>query len=87
MKGYVYIIKSLKWDYYYVGSSIDPARRLKEHNSGNVISMKHRKPYSQVFLQEFGDINIAEKVETRIKRWKRKDFIKKIIQDGHIRTI
>jgi putative endonuclease len=33
---YVYILKSLKRDRYYIGYSEFPERRLQEHNSGKV---------------------------------------------------
>lgn len=80
----VYIIKSLKTSEYYVGSSRDPLKRLKEHNSGNVFVTKHKCPYELVFTQEFDSVSKARQIESKLKKWKRKDFLEKIIADGKI---
>ena len=85
MKGYLYIIQSLKNGNYYIGSTSDVIRRLKQHNIGNVKATKYKGPYKLVFKQEFSDIKLARKVEYKIKSWKRKDFIDKIVKDGYIK--
>ena len=38
-----------------------------------------------VFKQEFVNIDIARKVERRLKAFKRRDFIEKIVKDGVIK--
>jgi len=43
---YVYILKSVVEDWYYVGYSADLRERLKEHNDGKVISTKARRPFT-----------------------------------------
>lgn len=80
-------MQSLKNGSYYVGCSLDPEKRFKQHNQGAVKSTKHRRPYKLVFYQEFADIEIAYKIEGKIKSWKRKDFIEKIINEGKIRIL
>ena len=85
MKCSVYIIESLKTREYYIGSSYDPNLRLKLHNSGNVKATKYKRPYRLLFFQEFKNIKIARKVERKIKSWKRKNFIDKIITDKKIK--
>jgi len=35
--------------------------------------------------QEYESLNLARKIETKIKKLKRKDYIEKIINDGYIR--
>lgn len=84
---YVYILKSLKNESYYVGSTEDIERRFKQHNSGNVEATKYKRPYELVFRQDFKDNKTAKQVEFKIKSWKRRDFIEKIIKDGKIRFI
>lgn len=84
MKGYVYIIQSLKNQSFYIGSSTDYKRRLCQHNSGNVQSTKYKRPYKLVFVQQFNSLEEANKIELKLKRWKRRDFIEKIIEDGRI---
>lgn len=77
----------MKNNTYYVGSTKDLKRRLSQHNSGNVLSTKYKKPYELVFYQEFSNIQIAKEVEYKIKNWKRRDFIEKIIKEGKIKFI
>ena len=84
---FVYILRSLKSNTYYVGSTNDVMRRLKQHNFGNVTSTKYKRPYKLVFYQEFLDLNKAKNIERKIKSWKRKDFIEKIIKDGYIKYL
>lgn len=81
---YVYILKSLKNSEYYIGSSSNPDRRLTDHNSGKVKATKYKAPYIEVFRQKFDNEGIARKMESKLKSWKRRDFIDKIIQDGKI---
>ena len=48
---YTYILKS-KRDYkLYVGYSSDLVKRMEEHNKGNVISTKDRRPFELVYYE------------------------------------
>ena len=87
MKSYVYILKSLKNNSYYIGSTKDLQTRIIFHNSGRVKATKYKRPYRLVFHQEFRDYKTAQRIEKRIKNWKRRDFIEKIIRDGKIKMI
>jgi len=51
----VYIIKSLKDNNLYIGSTSDLKRRVKEHNSGLVESTKSRKPFKLVYFEGFAN--------------------------------
>lgn len=44
------------------------------------------KPCDLVFSQEFDSIVEAGIVERKIKSWKRKDFIEKIVREGVIKS-
>lgn len=83
MKSYLYILKSLKNDSYYIGISHDVDKRIKQHNFGNVSATKNKRPYKIVFKQEYNNIASAHRAELKIKSWKRKDFIDKIVEDKH----
>jgi len=82
---YVYILKSKNNDFYYIGATSNIGNRLQKHNKGKVISTKGYLPFDLIFKQEYENILIAKKVEKRIKKLKRKDYLKKIINDGIIR--
>lgn len=84
MKAYLYILKSDS-DRYYVGSTSDIARRLKQHNYGHTHTTKRMHHIKLVFKQAYNSLKVARTIEKRIKSWKRKDFIEKIIKDGYIK--
>jgi predicted GIY-YIG superfamily endonuclease len=86
MKAYVYILKSLKTKEYYIGSSGDPQKRPMEHTSGKVFATKYKIPYVLAFSQLFESNESARKAEAKLKKWKRRDFIDKIISDGIIKS-
>lgn len=84
MNGIVYILKS-KQNKYYIGSTNDLDRRLKQHKSGHTPTTKRIKTFDLVFHQKYDSLNKARLVEKKIKSWKRKDYIEKIIKEGKIR--
>lgn len=84
MKGYVYILKSDS-SRYYIGSTSDVARRFIQHNSGHTHTTCRMNNLELVFTQEFETLEKARQIERKIKSWKRKDFIEKIISDGFIK--
>ncbi|MDD4938109.1 MAG: GIY-YIG nuclease family protein [Candidatus Shapirobacteria bacterium] len=82
MKGYLYILKSEKLDRYYIGSSDNPSRRLNnQHNKGFVKSTKSGIPWKIVFQQEYVDLIMARKIEYKLKTYKSRKIIEKIIQN------
>jgi putative endonuclease len=81
MKGWLYILTNDQ-DKFYVGSTNDLGRRLKEHNFGNNKSTKFGIPWKIVFSQEYDSIDTAREAENRIKSFKSKVILKKIISDG-----
>lgn len=86
-KGFVYILRSLKSDRYYIGSTTNVMLRFKQHQSGNVKSTRNLRPLELAFYQSCKSINIAGLIEKKLKKFKRKDFIDKIIQDHEIKLI
>lgn len=70
---------------YYVGSTNNLVRRLKQHRCGNTKTTKRLRCNKLIFKQEFESLTLARKVERKIKFWKRKDYIEKIIKDGKIK--
>jgi putative endonuclease len=69
---YTYILKSLKDNSHYYGSSSDCQSRLKIHNSGKVRSTKGHRPWKLHYFEEFN---------TRAEAIKRERFFKTI--DGY----
>lgn len=64
---YVYILKSINHNWFYVGISNNPERRLKDHNYGKSISTKGYKPFILIFKKKFKDRNSARDFEKFLK--------------------
>jgi len=50
---YVYILKSLKNDSFYIGYTLDLVKRLKQHNNGESLATKPYRPYKLIFYEAF----------------------------------
>jgi len=79
MNGYVYILKSLKNNRFYIGSTINIKNRLQEHNSGNSVYTSFSLPFELVFKQEFETIKVARQIEYKLKQLKNREIIESII--------
>lgn len=64
---YVYILKSEYKQWYYVGSTNNLERRLKEHNSKKVFSTKLYTPLELVWNKKFQNEIEARKYERMLK--------------------
>jgi putative endonuclease len=84
MKYLVYILKSESGKYY-VGSTNDLDRRLKQHADHHTPSTHRLGKLNLVLFQEYKSLKDARSVEYKIKSLKRKDYIEKIIKDGYIK--
>lgn len=84
---YVYILRSLKTGRYYIGSTVDVQRRFNEHQSGKVSSTRNFLPFEMVFKQSFQSVILARKIEKKLKSFKRRDFIDRIVQEGKIKCV
>ena len=78
---YVYILRSVNDGWYYVGCSIDPQRRLVEHNAGECKSTRGHRPYELVYSEKFSDLAAARKREMQIKRKKSRRYIDWLIAE------
>lgn len=77
---YVYLLKSLKDNKYYIGQSNNPNKRLVIHNSGQVQSTKSRTPFILVGYRSYNSRNDARWAEYNLKKHsdKKKKFIKEL---------
>jgi putative endonuclease len=82
MDHYIYILQSKKSAKFYIGYSIDPWKRLEEHNSQNFFSTytsKHR-PWTLKAIFHCGDSKAqAMKIEKYIKKQKSRKLIEQLI--------
>ena len=77
---HVYIIKSEKRKWYYVGSTNRLQERINEHNNGLVKSTKHYLPFTLVFQKDFVFEKEARNYEQLLKdkRTEKEKIIKTI---------
>jgi putative endonuclease len=78
---YLYILYSQKLNRYYIGSTSDFERRLSEHNRGQTTSTRSGMPWELKFLLDVGDIKQAKDLEFKLKRWKSRKLIERVILD------
>ena len=64
---YVYIIKSVKSNQLYFGSTSDLRRRLTEHNSGLSPHTKKHMPYKLIYYEAYRSEIDARKRESNLK--------------------
>ncbi len=84
-KGYVYILQSERNDSYYIGSTDNVERRFTEHQNGIVKSTKNLGPLVLKFSVEYDTLTEARRVEYKLKSYKSRKIIKKIIEERNIR--
>ena len=85
MKGFVYILRDLSNNRFYVGSTCNIKRRIYHHKHGHTYTTRKMAKIELAFSQEFKSIDLARKVEAKLKKLKRKDYIEKIVSDGFIK--
>lgn len=84
MKGFVYILTD-DTGRHYTGSTADLNRRLTQHNQGQTHTTHRFTNPKLTFFQEYPTLEMARKIELKLKKLKRKDYIEKIVKDGFIK--
>ena len=85
MKGFVYVIRDIKTDKFYVGSTNNIKRRIYQHFHNHTQTTRIMKVKEVVLIQEYPNLKMARNIERKIKNLKRKDYIRKMISDGFIK--
>ena len=81
----VYILKSQKNLRYYIGSTNDISRRLRQHCKGDVKATMNIRPLELVFFQNYDQLAIARKIEYKLKKLKNKNILERIIKEKAIK--
>ena len=81
MKYYVYILKSIESDKFYIGQTQNLQDRIKYHNSGRSNYTKKYIPWVIFAFKEFSSRSAAMKEETKLKNLKsRKRILEAIVK-------
>jgi len=82
----IYILEFAKGEFY-IGSTVDLDRRIKQHASGHTHSTKRLGKGTLVLKQDYQTLKDARSVEYKLKKLKRRDYIAKIVEDGYIEVM
>jgi len=66
---YVYLLQSKKDGKFYIGYTSDLKLRYKQHIEGLVQSTKNRRPLQLVYYEAYGNKNLAEEREQKLKNF------------------
>lgn len=80
-KYYVYILKSITLNKFYIGQTNNLERRLSYHNSGYSKSTNSGMPWNLVYKKLFLSRAEAMKREKQLKSYKNKSYLEKIIDN------
>lgn len=72
---YVYILRSLKNNSYYVGHAADVEKRLNQHNEGLVKATKYKCPFEVIHTEAYKSGTETRKREAFLKRKKSRKYI------------
>ena len=78
---YCYILQSLKDKTFYIGSTSDLKKRIKQHNNGEVKSTNPYKPFDIIYYEACLNIKDAYKREKYLKSRLGKNYLKKRLKD------
>ncbi|MAF20515.1 MAG: excinuclease ABC subunit C [Parcubacteria group bacterium] len=67
---YVYVLKSKKDNKLYIGCTSDLRRRYHEHNNGQSLSTKNRRPFELIYYEAYSSSKDAIARERKLKRFK-----------------
>ena len=78
---YVYVLKSVKDDDLYIGSSNNLKRRLDEHQNGKSFSTQFRRPFELIYYEAYKNEKDAREREQALKlRGNARRFLKERIK-------
>ena len=77
---YVYILKNEETNRYYIGSTNDLDRRLKEHKSGRTRTTRILKTFTVVYTEEFKTELEARLREKKLKSYKSRKYLEYLIE-------
>ena len=80
MPYFLYILYSVSGNRYYVGSSDNPSRRIVFHNTLEKGFTSRYRPWKIVLTKEFADKSSAQAAERKVKSWKSRVMIEKLIR-------
>lgn len=66
---YTYLLRSVKDNGFYIGSTEDLKRRFEQHIRGRVESTKNRRPLELFYYEAYNNIELARDREKKLKQF------------------
>jgi len=79
---YVYVLKSHLDDKLYIGYTTNLENRLREHENGEVISTRTRRPFELIFYESYRSMQDAKRREKYFKTSKGKSSLRMMLRDS-----
>lgn len=64
---YVYVLRSIKIDFIYIGYTENLKQRFSQHNSGESVSTKHYSPFDLIHYEAYKNMSDAKRREKYLK--------------------
>ena len=80
IKGFIYLIESIKNKKRYLGSTNNPVIRISEHNRGYVKATRINKPWKYLMVINIGSLKEAREIEYYIKRQELQLTVRNVIK-------
>ena len=77
---YVYVLKSQRDEKLYIGYTADLRKRVREHQNGEVISTKPRRPFELIFYEGYKSMADAKRRERYLKTDKGKSSLRMMLR-------
>ena len=78
---YVYVLRSLRIDWIYVGSTSDLKQRFNSHNNKENLSTKGYAPFDLIFYEAYRSKKDALRREMYLKTTKGKTTLREMLKD------
>ena len=75
----LYILSNLKTDRFYIGSTSNLDRRLKQHKNGHTRTTRVLEAFELVYKEEYNTLEEARLREKKLKSYKSKQYINWLI--------
>ncbi len=80
----LYILKNEQTGRFYVGSTNDLSRRLKQHLSGKTRTTRVLKTFKLVYKEEYNTLLEARNREKKLKSYKSRKYLNWLINNGPV---
>lgn len=81
---YLYILKNETTGKYYIGSTNNLNRRLRQHKAGTTRTTRVLKTDKLVYYEEYSDIFLARQREKKLKSYKSRKYIDWLVKKYHM---